>query len=40
MTNFGFNEKVAILSLASGIIFADGKANMSERSSFGKIQKK
>lgn len=40
MTNFSFNEKVAILSLASGIMFADDKAKMSERSSFEKIQKK
>ena len=39
MTNFSFNEKVAILSLASGIMFADDKAKMSERSSFEKIQK-
>ena len=40
MTNFSFNEKVAILSLASGIMFADDKARMTERSSFEKIQKK
>lgn len=40
MTNYSFNEKVAILSLASGIMFADDKAKMSERSSFEKIQKK
>ena len=40
MTNFSFNEKVAILSLASGIMFADDKAKMTERSSFEKIQKK
>lgn len=40
MTNFSFNEKVAILSLASGIMFADDKAKMSERSGFEKIQKK
>ena len=40
MTNYSFNEKVAILSLASGIMFADDKAQMSERSSFEKIQKK
>ena len=40
MANFSFNEKVAILSLASGIMFADDKAKMSERSSFEKIQKK
>lgn len=40
MTNFSFNEKVAILSLASGIMFADNKARMTERSSFEKIQKK
>ncbi|MBR6445343.1 MAG: hypothetical protein IKS94_02770 [Prevotella sp.] len=39
MNNFSFNEKVAILSLASGIMFADDKANISERSSFEKIQK-
>ena len=39
MTNFSFHEKVAILSLASGIMFADDKAKMSERSSFEKIQK-
>lgn len=40
MTNFNFDEKVAILSLASGIMFADDKAKMSERSSFEKIQEK
>ena len=40
MTNYSLNEKVAILSLASGIMFADDKAQMSERSSFEKIQKK
>lgn len=40
MANFSFNEKVAILSLASGIMFADDKAKMSERSIFEKIQKK
>ena len=40
MTNFSFDEKVAILSLASGIMFADNKARMTERSSFEKIQKK
>ena len=40
MTKFSFNEKVAILSLASGIMFADDKAKMSERSGFEKIQKK
>lgn len=40
MTNFSLNEKIAILSLASGIMFADDKAKMSERSSFEKIQKK
>ena len=40
MTYFSFNEKVAILSLASGIMFADDKARMTERSSFEKIQKK
>lgn len=40
MTNFSFNEKVAILSLASGIMFANNKARMTERSSFEKIQKK
>lgn len=40
MTNFSFNEKVAILSLASGIMFADDKAKMSERAGFEKIQKK
>lgn len=40
MTNFNFNEKVVILSLANGIMFADDKAKMSERSSFEKIQKK
>ncbi len=40
MTNYSLNEKVAILSLASGIMFADDKAKMSERSSFEKIQKK
>lgn len=40
MKDFSFNEKVAILSLASGIMFADDKAKMSERSSFEKIQKK
>ena len=40
MTNYSFNEKVAILSLASGIMFADDKAKMSEHSSFEKIQKK
>ena len=39
MKNFSFNEKVAILSLASGIMFADDKAKMSERSGFEKIQK-
>lgn len=40
MANFSLKEKVAILSLASGIMFADDKAKMSERSSFEKIQKK
>ena len=40
MTLFSFNEKVAILSLASGVMFADNTAKMSERSSFEKIQKK
>jgi len=40
MTNFSLNEKIAILSLASGIMFVDDKAKMSERSSFEKIQKK
>ena len=40
MTLFSFDEKVAILSLASGVMFADNTAKMSERSSFEKIQKK
>lgn len=40
MTNFSLNEKIAILSLASGIMFVDDKAKMSERSSFEEIQKK
>ena len=39
MAVFSLKEKVAILSLASGIMFADDKARMSERSSFEKIQK-
>ena len=39
MAEFSFDEKVAILSLASGVMFADDKAKMSERRSFEKIQK-